>query len=433
MKGFARRASSWGGLACASYLVCSVARAEPSQSARELFARGVEQAQRGELDAAAANFERAYQQSPHYAVLFNLGQAYTTLGRPVEAVRAFEKYLEGGGKKITPERQAEVRQLIRISKKRIGDVSFAIDPPSAKLSIDGKEIDAASLSGPVSLSTGTHGVAVTLQGFETFVSSVNVEAQQTAVLEVRLTRAPEPAPLAAAEPARIGQIAVDSELPDLQVSLDGVAVARVGNEPFLAQVGHHQILCQRDGYLPFTVELEVAEYGVARLDCSLLPAAKLQPSQVGLLNFDIDQPHASVWVDGRRASANTRLPTGRHFVRIRRFGFQDWTRTVTVRSGFPQTIAVQLRMTPEHAEELARTASTRRKVAYVLGGTGLALLGTSAALYATNNARYDDWLEGSRDLQTATSIQRQDDAAVALALAGGTLVGCALVSWFAAR
>src|SRR6186997_3263906 len=117
----------------AALVICSTAQAQPTSSARAHFTQGVEQAQLGDFESASANFEEAYRLSPHYAVLYNLGQAYAALGKSIEAVRAFEMYLESGGQKILPERQTEVRQLILLSKKRVGYVAFEIEPSGAKL------------------------------------------------------------------------------------------------------------------------------------------------------------------------------------------------------------------------------------------------------------------------------------------------------------
>jgi hypothetical protein len=435
-------------------LVCSAASAQPTNSAREHFAHGVELAQRGDLDAAVASFEEAYRLSPHYAVLYNLGQAYAALGRPVEAVRAFETYLDQGGPKIALERQNEVRELILLSKKRIGYVTFEIAPPEAALAVDGRAIDAASLRVPTSLTFGVHGVTLTLPGFQPFVGSVNVESQQIFPLKIELERLPAAGSVAALGRVSIGQVAVDSALPELTVLLDGAAVERVGSDPFLVPSGVHRVRCERTGYQPVEVQLDVLEAKLARVACDLRPMSRLQPADAGFVSFSIDRPGAEVWIDGRRASTSARLPKGLHAVRIRHTGFVDWTRAVTIRPAFPETIAVRLEPTPEHALEIARATSKRRTQAYVIGGTGIALLGTSAALYATNNARYDNWAalrdQVSRDIQagnygpdlgaraadvrgTAVSIQRQDDAALGAAVVGGVLLGYAVISWLSTR
>jgi len=424
------RIALWQALACALFLLSGSALAEPPSAAREHFAHGVEQAGLGDFNSAAANFEEAYRLSPHYAVQYNLGQAYAALGKSVEAVHAFEKYLEGGARKISPQRQNDVRQLILSLKRRIGYVALEIDPPEAQLFIDGRAIEAATPGVPIPLSVGVHGVALTLAGYRAFVGSVTVESQKTVRVEARLERTPAPSPV---ERIAVGQVAVDSSLPELTVSLDGTSLNHVSNDPFLVPLGSHRIRCTRVGYEPIEVQVEAHEHAVARVNCDLTPRVKAPPSDTGLVSFQVDPLDAEISIDGRRASHSARLPRGLHTVRVRRWGFVDWTRTITLRPGFPETIVVQLKPTPEHALELARAARKRRTLAYVIGGTGLALLGTSAVLYATNNQRYANWTasndSSSPDLQTALSIQRQDFAALTTAVAGGLMLGYAAITW----
>src|SRR5262245_35959210 len=50
------------------------------------FDRGLEEAHDGNLDVAVAEFEKSLAFQSHPTVLFNLGEAYAALGRPVEAV-----------------------------------------------------------------------------------------------------------------------------------------------------------------------------------------------------------------------------------------------------------------------------------------------------------------------------------------------------------
>jgi len=412
--------------------VCSPALAQPT-SAREHFAHGVELAELGDFSSAAAEFEEAYRISPHYAVQYNLGQAYAALGKSIEAARAFEMYLEGGGQKIAQERQSEVQQLILQNKKRVGYVAFELDPPDAKLFIDGRAIDTASLQVPTSLIVGVHGIGLTLTGFQSFVGSVNVESQTITAFKIRLERAPTLEHLARSEHIGVGQVAVDSELPELEISVDGVALKLAGKDPFLAPVGPHRLQCKRVGYDPVDAQIDVIEKSLVRVACNLGPSSRLPASDRGAISFNIDPPGAEVWIDGRRSSTSTRLPKGLHALRIRRWGFIDWTRTVTVQPGFPQTINVQLEPTPEYALEIARANSKRRTYAYVIGGTGIALLGTSAVLYTTNNARYQDWAAQPGDIQTALSIRRQDDAALGAAVIGGVMLGYAVISWLSSR
>ena len=61
---------------------------------------------------ALENFETAYSLWPSPVILYNIGQTNIELGRSVEVVAAFERYLADGGTEIWAERKAYVRQVI---------------------------------------------------------------------------------------------------------------------------------------------------------------------------------------------------------------------------------------------------------------------------------------------------------------------------------
>src|SRR5690349_17134485 len=112
-------------IACAVGLRATAA-AEPDADARkaeaaERFDRGMALLEKGDDAGALAELTRVYQLAPHPRVLFDLGLVYTSLNRPVEAVRAFDALLAAPG--ALPEeslararrtRDAEARRVARL-------------------------------------------------------------------------------------------------------------------------------------------------------------------------------------------------------------------------------------------------------------------------------------------------------------------------------
>ena len=426
----------------------NAAFSQSEPTARERFARGLALVQRDDLYLAAAEFEEAYRQHPHYAVLYNLGQVYSALGKPVEALRAFEAYLEGGGTKISVARRSEVGSLIESMSKRIGYVSFDLDPAVGELLIDGRPIDILRLDRPIPLAAGIHGVTATAPTRKAFVGSIEVVSKGTLTLPIRL--APE---VPAQPPTPLGQVVIDSLVPAIRIVVDGVVVDGMQREPQLIAFGPHQIVCQREGYRALQRSIEVSTRGVSHVACDLEPLESLSASESGFLTFSIDPESARLSIDGRRASRTVRVPTGPHAILIQRDGYLDWTKTVTARAGFPVTIEVHLRPTPEHAALQSSAAASRRNWAYVIGGAGLSLLGASAYVYLDNAARYRRWEDeratlgqdiasGKFDLNLsaragalqirAASIQQRDDLALGSALIGGALVAYTAVTLLSA-
>ena len=94
-------------------------QAEARSIARGHFNRGVELAKAGDYEAALAEFEQAYRTSPHFSVLYNIGQAELALGRSSLAVETLRRYLTEGGEQIEPARRAEVESLIAGERQRL--------------------------------------------------------------------------------------------------------------------------------------------------------------------------------------------------------------------------------------------------------------------------------------------------------------------------
>src|SRR5690242_12704125 len=75
-----------------------IARADdPRGDARAHYARGLELAAQNGYAGALREFNEAYNISPQYAVLYNIGQAHIALGQTAEAIEALGRYLRDGG------------------------------------------------------------------------------------------------------------------------------------------------------------------------------------------------------------------------------------------------------------------------------------------------------------------------------------------------
>lgn len=128
-------------------------------SARASFREGLARAQQGDSAGALLAFETAYAASPHHSVLYNIGQTQLVLGRPVDAVTTFERYLVEGRDEIPLARRSEVLELIGLQRKRIGWLRI-IGPSDRKmlLWVDGVPISAEQLAGTIPLQQGKHHV-----------------------------------------------------------------------------------------------------------------------------------------------------------------------------------------------------------------------------------------------------------------------------------
>src|SRR5262245_19134326 len=86
------------------------ARADDArEAARAHFARGLALAAKGGYQEALDEFNRAYEISPQFAVLYNIAQCQVALGHPLAAIDALSLYLRDGGDRIPALRLQQVQ------------------------------------------------------------------------------------------------------------------------------------------------------------------------------------------------------------------------------------------------------------------------------------------------------------------------------------
>jgi tetratricopeptide (TPR) repeat protein len=183
-----------------------VGRAEdPRGDARAHYAKGLELAGQRGYEEALREFNTAYEISPQFAVLFNIGQAHIALGHTVEAIDALTRYLRDGGDRISPDRRAQVERQIAGLRSTLPNPGLAPQAEAAratataagaaageasetasegspgagprpgtltvrcperglKLLLDGKQIDPAASSRGLALPGGTHHLVMSAPG-----------------------------------------------------------------------------------------------------------------------------------------------------------------------------------------------------------------------------------------------------------------------------
>jgi hypothetical protein len=185
----------WIGIASAA----RAADADPKAAAREHFQKGVAAFDERRFAEAADEFETAYRLSPAFVVLYNIGQVHVILGRSVEAVDAFDKYLKQGASAVSADRKREVQAEIEKQSARIGTIAMRTFPAGAEVRVDGALVGQAPLPKPVRITAGRHTVSATLDGHAPVVREVDVAGRAELALE--LTLEPVTAPASAVAPA----------------------------------------------------------------------------------------------------------------------------------------------------------------------------------------------------------------------------------------
>lgn len=177
---------------------------ESRERSRAAFRRGVLQLRAQDWMSARASFEEAWSLYPHTSILLNLGMARLNTGDPVRAEQDFVRFLsEDVG--ASPEELAGAHEALAEARSRVGTLKVVVAPTSARVSVDGKAVDAVRRRGgsgggeevvaEVRTLPGKHRVTVEAEGFVTAVRQLEVSAKAETAERVTLSPA-VPTPLA---------------------------------------------------------------------------------------------------------------------------------------------------------------------------------------------------------------------------------------------
>lgn len=219
-----------GACSFTSILARSEPRAQSDAStavARQAFEQGLTHFQKGEFDAAIADFEAALQSRPHPAVLFNLGLGYAAAGLPLKAVATLQRYLADLGTKLPPARLSVVNSLIDTQKKLLGTISITNTDPGIAISIDGVDVGTTPL-GPLSVVRGSHALVGMRAGFMPAIVAVQVEGSQNREVQLQLVASSGPESVV----NEGSRTSVPNEPPSPQLRIERVAISPL---PVVAQ------------------------------------------------------------------------------------------------------------------------------------------------------------------------------------------------------
>lgn len=249
---------------------------EMTVRAREAFGRGTAAVKAGQWSEALQAFEQANSIKPSSVALFNIGYSQRALGRYVLAKASFEKALEGAAEMPTAQVDEAKAYLSEIDEQ-LARVKITLDPPNARLAIDGRPLVPFKPNDPKVLVAGIapagEGTTPRAPVFDvvidpgmhlitaSFPGHTNVLVNRTIAPKSR-----EEIPLKLSElPANIH---VESDQPRAVVMLDGrdVGLAPVD---LTRPAGRYQIEVQKKGFMSYQATLTLAPGQKANLAARL--------------------------------------------------------------------------------------------------------------------------------------------------------------------
>jgi tetratricopeptide (TPR) repeat protein len=120
---------------------------EDKAKAQELLNEGAGMYEKGDYTGALGKFRDAHAAYPSAKIWFNIGQANRDLGRPLDALEAFQKFLDGAPD-ASPEDKADAQASVSELQRKLGQLTIVCETTGAEISVDGKPAGTAPLAKP---------------------------------------------------------------------------------------------------------------------------------------------------------------------------------------------------------------------------------------------------------------------------------------------
>jgi hypothetical protein len=120
---------------------------EPRDAAFGHYERGLALVQQRDYQGALREFTVAYEVSPHFAVLYNIGQCQALLGHLPQAVEALSRYLGEGRYLVPAERRRQVGdQVVELASRLNSPPGTSARPPTTDRELEKAAQDAAEVA-----------------------------------------------------------------------------------------------------------------------------------------------------------------------------------------------------------------------------------------------------------------------------------------------
>jgi formylglycine-generating enzyme required for sulfatase activity len=226
---------------------------------------------------------------------------------------------------------------------RWSDVSITSEPGGADILVGEDTI--GTTPAVVQLLEGTHKVSVVASGFSAWDGVV--EAEPNTAMELPLIRL---------EPAD-AKLRVNSIPRGANVTVNGRYRGQAPMTLDLAPSVDFEIGLSKAGYGSTTREVRLSAAASESITVDL-------SARTGSVTINVQPSDATIYVDGRarsRGASTLKLSSAPHRIEVKKPGYISWSRTVTPRPGYPQTMTARLKSL--EAAERDKVAINRKSAA----------------------------------------------------------------------
>jgi tetratricopeptide (TPR) repeat protein len=162
------------------------AAGDAMQDARARFRRGVQLYNEGSFEAALAEFNKAYQITPNYKILYNIAQTQFDLHDYVGASKNLEQYMKEGSREISEERRTAVNELNRKLVERIGEVEVTCNLDEAEIRVDDVAVGVSPLTAAVPVNAGPRRITAVKVGYPMVSQWVTVPGMEKKLVRLEI-------------------------------------------------------------------------------------------------------------------------------------------------------------------------------------------------------------------------------------------------------
>ena len=271
----------------------------------------------------------------------------------------------------------DVSRRLDLSRPSVGGprLTIASTPEGATVLVDGKQVGLTPWNGEVKL--GERAVQVRRDGYVVAERTITMQPNRDMDLSLALERIAGP-----------GQLRVETEPPDAEVSIDGKTA---GVAPYAGELssGDHSVEVSSVGYRTLAQQITLAPGQQVSLRLTLSPAGgDNAPPIVGVNSAP---EGALLYLDGKLIGPTPKkaqTTPGQHELRLVLDGYKTWSAPTRVpdKAGFELRVAIALKPVREAeaheapaAMELARAQYKRAESCYAAGDYACATAGYRAA------------------------------------------------------
>lgn len=314
-------------LAAAAFLALTFAPAVVLAQADDIK-KGDSAASSGNWEEAYVAYDKAHKAAPTAETSRKRANALYKLKRTVDAFEAYEQLLRDHGKDLARGDKDTALKRRDELRDKVGAIKVNVSETGAQITLDGKVVGKSPLPAPLNVLVGKHKLEIEKPGFQAFSQEVDVAAKATVSVDASLK--------AVSDGGTVNVKVRGGEA--LTVVIDG---KEMGPAPFTGKLapGTHEISGRSQTLSAPVVTVEVKTGETAQVELVAGPAG-------GTFEVRIDGGKGEIFIDGKKVGSDTfkgEVAPGEHTLVVKRDGYEDYEKTVNIKSGETLSESVTLR------------------------------------------------------------------------------------------